>query len=104
MQLANQLIEIVTEPHECRRERVRLDDDCGRSIEKHGSTKMYGAHAERLCTALDVEELTLGQTQIELMAARSGLVIFFHFFLGRAHASWGLGTTQVWSPKIVFAA
>ena len=110
VQLSDQLIEIVTDAHELRMNEPEAEipwfgllRSADLSIDENGSPKMYGPHAERLGAPLDIEELAFGQTQIELVTARSGLSVSCHLFPWQSACVLGFGDHSRPVPKVVFA-
>jgi hypothetical protein len=110
VQLADQLIEIITDAHELRMNEPEAEipwfgllRSADLFIDENGSPKMYGPHAERVRASLDVNELLFGEAQIKLVTARSGLSISCHLFPWQSACVLGFGDHSRPVPKFVFA-
>jgi len=101
MQVPNQLIQIISQADELSVNKPfhvaaiwpAIDDEFAALIEKNRTPEMNRPHTDRVCAPPDALQLAGREAQIELLRARFGFLWPAHgrLFLGRAHASWGLG-------------
>ncbi len=111
MDVTDQLIKVVPNAAELRineaTERIILGDcfgPFGIFVEHEGTTKMNRAHTDYFRTLLHALKLCSREAEIELFAAGFCFCRPSHsHFLGRAHASWGLGAISAAPNEKPFA-